>query len=163
MQRGRSDDPSTRSPIVGAKGTSDRRRRRGVGEIVKVADDDQVLRVDIPQLGVEGACLSIIGALGESFGITLFPSHGGHEAFVAAGSEPQEDGATESQLDQSVKSRVGAIGVMQVMPATGKDLKVGDVKQAEANIHAGVKYMRFMIDQYYEKEPMTKKPRPWRR
>jgi len=65
-------------------------------------------------------------------------------------------GYQESQLDQSVKSRVGAIGVMQVMPATGKDLKVGDVKEAEANIHAGVKYMRWMIDQYYEKEPMTK-------
>jgi membrane-bound lytic murein transglycosylase MltF len=65
-------------------------------------------------------------------------------------------GYQESQLDQAVKSPVGAIGVMQVMPATGKDLKVGDVKEAEANIHAGVKYMRWMIDQYYEKEPMTK-------
>ena len=28
-------------------------------------------------------------------------------------------------------------------------------EQAEANIHAGIKYMRFMIDQYYDKEPMT--------
>jgi membrane-bound lytic murein transglycosylase MltF len=65
-------------------------------------------------------------------------------------------GYQESQLNQAVKSRVGAIGVMQVMPATGKELKVGDVKQVEANVHAGVKYMRWMIDQYYEKEPMTK-------
>ena len=65
-------------------------------------------------------------------------------------------GYQESQLNQSVKSPVGAIGVMQVMPATGKDLKVGDIKEAEANIHAGVKYMRWMIDQYYGKEPMTK-------
>jgi len=55
-----------------------------------------------------------------------------------------------------VKSPVGAIGVMQVMPATGKDLQVGDITETEANIHAGVKYMRWMIDQYYEKEPMTK-------
>jgi membrane-bound lytic murein transglycosylase MltF len=45
---------------------------------------------------------------------------------------------------------------MQVMPATGKELGVGDISQIEANIHAGIKYMRFMIDQYYEKEPMTK-------
>jgi membrane-bound lytic murein transglycosylase MltF len=65
-------------------------------------------------------------------------------------------GYQESQLNQSVKSRVGAIGVMQVMPKTGRDLKVGDVKEVEANIHAGVKYMRWMIDQYYQKEPMTK-------
>jgi membrane-bound lytic murein transglycosylase MltF len=65
-------------------------------------------------------------------------------------------GYQESQLNQNAKSPVGAIGVMQVMPATGKDMKVGDITETEANIHAGIKYMRFMIDQYYEKEPMTK-------
>jgi membrane-bound lytic murein transglycosylase MltF len=65
-------------------------------------------------------------------------------------------GYQESQLDQSVKSRVGAIGVMQVMPATGKDLKVGDISKLEPNIHAGVKYMRWMIDTYYKDEPMTR-------
>jgi membrane-bound lytic murein transglycosylase MltF len=64
-------------------------------------------------------------------------------------------GYQESRLDQRVKSRVGAIGVMQVMPATGKELKVGDVTQTEPNIHAGVKYLRFMVDQYFAKEPMT--------
>jgi membrane-bound lytic murein transglycosylase MltF len=65
-------------------------------------------------------------------------------------------GYQESQLNQNAKSAVGAIGVMQLMPATGKDMKVGDITETEANIHAGIKYMRFMIDQYYEKEPMTK-------
>jgi membrane-bound lytic murein transglycosylase MltF len=64
-------------------------------------------------------------------------------------------GYQESQLDQAVKSPVGAIGVMQVMPSTGRELKVGDITQVEANIHAGIKYMRWMIDQYYGKEPMT--------
>jgi membrane-bound lytic murein transglycosylase MltF len=63
-------------------------------------------------------------------------------------------GYQESRLDQQAKSQVGAIGVMQVMPATAKDLKVGDVTNVEANIHAGVKYIRFMIDRYYEDEPM---------
>jgi membrane-bound lytic murein transglycosylase MltF len=63
-------------------------------------------------------------------------------------------GYQESTLDQGVKSPVGAIGVMQVMPATGKELKVGDITQIDANIHAGVKYMRFMMDQYYADEPM---------
>ena len=58
-------------------------------------------------------------------------------------------GYQESQLNQNAKSPVGAIGVMQVMPATGKEMKVGDVTQTEANIHAGIKYMRWMIDQYY--------------
>jgi membrane-bound lytic murein transglycosylase MltF len=65
-------------------------------------------------------------------------------------------GYQESQLNQAVRSPVGAIGVMQVMPATGKELGVGDISEVEANIHAGVKYMRWMIDQYYGNEPMTK-------
>jgi membrane-bound lytic murein transglycosylase MltF len=64
-------------------------------------------------------------------------------------------GYQESQLNQGARSPVGAIGVMQVMPATGKDLGVGDITQVEPNIHAGIKYMRWMIDQYYGKEPMT--------
>jgi membrane-bound lytic murein transglycosylase MltF len=65
-------------------------------------------------------------------------------------------GYQESQLNQNAKSRVGAIGVMQVMPATGKELGVGDITQTEANIHAGVKYVRFMMDRYYANEPMDK-------
>ena len=64
-------------------------------------------------------------------------------------------GFQESTLDQSKRSHVGAIGVMQIMPATAGDLKVGDVTKLEPNVHGGVKYMRFMIDQYYAKEPMT--------
>ena len=65
-------------------------------------------------------------------------------------------GYQESQLNQGAKSHVGAIGVMQVMPATGKDMKVGDIKQTDANVHAGVKYIRFMVDQYYADEPMDR-------
>jgi membrane-bound lytic murein transglycosylase MltF len=65
-------------------------------------------------------------------------------------------GYQESQLNQGAKSQVGAIGVMQVMPATGKELKVGDIKQTDANIHAGVKYIRFMVDQYFAGEPMDR-------
>jgi membrane-bound lytic murein transglycosylase MltF len=64
-------------------------------------------------------------------------------------------GYQESQLNQAARSPVGAIGVMQVMPGTGKDMGVGDITQTEPNINAGVKYMRFMIDRYYEDEPMT--------
>jgi membrane-bound lytic murein transglycosylase MltF len=64
-------------------------------------------------------------------------------------------GYQESQLDHSARSKVGAVGVMQVMPKTGKELAVGDVRELEANIHAGIKYTRLMIDRYYDKEPMT--------
>ncbi len=63
-------------------------------------------------------------------------------------------GYQESTLDHGVRSPVGAIGVMQVMPATGKELNVGDIAEIEPNIHAGVKYMRFMMDHYFKDEPM---------
>jgi membrane-bound lytic murein transglycosylase MltF len=63
-------------------------------------------------------------------------------------------GYQESGLDHTRKSQVGAVGVMQVMPKTGAELKVGDIRQLDPNIHAGVKYMRFMIDRYYADEPM---------
>jgi membrane-bound lytic murein transglycosylase MltF len=64
-------------------------------------------------------------------------------------------GYQESRLDQQAKSAVGAVGVMQLMPETGREQKVGDIRQIEPNIHAGVKYMRFIRDSFFEREPMT--------
>ena len=64
-------------------------------------------------------------------------------------------GYQESRLNQNARSPVGAVGVMQVMPATGAELGVGDIKQIEPNIHAGVKYIRFLIDQNVAKDSMT--------
>ena len=64
------------------------------------------------------------------------------------------EGYQESALNQEARSPVGAIGVMQVMPPTGKDMNVGDITQLDPNIHAGVKYIRFMMDQFFAKEPM---------
>jgi membrane-bound lytic murein transglycosylase MltF len=58
-------------------------------------------------------------------------------------------GYQESRLDQNVKSRVGAIGAMQVMPATGRELAVGDIRQIENDIHAGTKYLRTVIDRHF--------------
>ena len=58
-------------------------------------------------------------------------------------------GYQESTLNQDAKSAVGAIGVMQVMPATGESLKVGDIRQAEPNIHAGTKYMDQLMTKYF--------------
>jgi membrane-bound lytic murein transglycosylase MltF len=63
-------------------------------------------------------------------------------------------GYQESRLNQSAKSAVGAIGVMQLMPETGKEQKVGDVRKVEPNVHAGVKYMRFLRNSFFEDQPM---------
>ena len=58
-------------------------------------------------------------------------------------------GFQESRLDQAARSPVGAIGVMQVMPATGAELGVGDVQVTEPNIHAGTKYLDLLMDRYF--------------
>jgi membrane-bound lytic murein transglycosylase MltF len=60
-------------------------------------------------------------------------------------------GYQESRLDQSVRSPVGAIGVMQVMPETARDPSVGipNIEEVEPNINAGIKYLRWVVDKYF--------------
>jgi membrane-bound lytic murein transglycosylase MltF len=67
-------------------------------------------------------------------------------------------GYQESGLDQSKRSHVGAIGVMQVMPATARDkaVNIPDIEKLESNIHAGVKYNRWMMDNYYDEPGLTR-------
>jgi len=68
-------------------------------------------------------------------------------------------GYQESQLNQDAKSPVGAIGVMQVMPATGQELKVGDINVIEPNIHAGAKYMDQLMTKYFSDANFTENNR----
>jgi membrane-bound lytic murein transglycosylase MltF len=58
-------------------------------------------------------------------------------------------GYQESKLNQDARSSVGAIGVMQIMPATGQTLGVGDVHLLEPNIHAGAKFMDQLMTKYF--------------
>lgn len=60
----------------------------------------------------------------------------------------------ESTLDQNRRSRVGAIGVMQLMPATaaGSPISIQEIHKIENNIHAGVKYLRHIVDRYFDDE-----------
>ena len=66
-------------------------------------------------------------------------------------------GYQESGLDQQKRSRVGAIGVMQVMPTTARDKSVNipDIDKLESNIHAGIKYNRWVIDNFYKDTAIT--------
>ncbi len=61
-----------------------------------VTDDSQLLRLDIPAFGIEGACVSIIGAQGESLGFIVFPSLVAYEQFLdAAEARVAFDGAVD--------------------------------------------------------------------
>ena len=59
-------------------------------------------------------------------------------------------GYQESHLDQGARSHVGAIGVMQIMPPTGAEMAVGDIRNVEANIHAGAKYMDLLMTRFFQ-------------
>jgi len=60
-------------------------------------------------------------------------------------------GYQESRLDQSVKSQVGAVGIMQVLPSTAAStpVKIPNVETEENNIHAGTRLMHFLIEDYF--------------
>ena len=57
----------------------------------EAATDGVLLRMDIPALGVEGACVAIIGQLGESLGLLIFPSLAGYEAFERVAEQLERD------------------------------------------------------------------------
>jgi len=79
--------------------------------------------------------------------VALFAKYGHQYGFDPVMLAAQ--GFQESTLDQSKRSRVGAIGVMQVMPATGNALDVGDITSIEPNIHAGAKYLDELSTKYF--------------
>jgi len=65
-------------------------------------------------------------------------------------------GYQESQLKQSARSRAGAIGIMQLLPSTAADPNVGipNISETEANIHAGVRYLNFIRNRYFNDPEM---------
>jgi len=79
--------------------------------------------------------------------IDLFKRYGAQYGFDPLMLAAQ--GYQESQLQQEAHSRVGAIGVMQLMPATGTQMRVGDIRSIEPNIHAGTKYMDQLMTRYF--------------
>jgi membrane-bound lytic murein transglycosylase MltF len=90
--------------------------------------------------------------------LALFKKYGNQYGFDPLMLAAQ--GYQESQLNQNAKSSVGAIGVMQLMPETGTQMKVGDIHLTEANIHAGTKYMNQLMTKYFGDAQFSEGNRP---
>ena len=82
--------------------------------------------------------------------IAIFERYSGEYGFdhlmIAA------QGYQESRLDQSVRSSAGAVGIMQLLPSTAadKNVNIPGIENAEQNIHAGVKYLHFVRQRYFD-------------
>ncbi|MBS3957333.1 MAG: lytic transglycosylase domain-containing protein [Clostridiales bacterium] len=69
----------------------------------------------------------------------------------------------ESGFDPQARSRAGAVGLMQLMPATADELRLrsivdsgvvatSDLTDPAVNIEYGTAYLRFLIERYHEVE-----------
>jgi soluble lytic murein transglycosylase-like protein len=54
----------------------------------------------------------------------------------------------ESKYKNEAVSHVGAQGLMQLMPATAKRFNCADLNDAESNVEAGTKYLRFLLKRF---------------
>ena len=60
----------------------------------------------------------------------------------------------ESRLDPFAYSKSGAIGLMQLMPATARDMGFDDVTSIENNLHAGIRYLAWLRDTFFNDPAM---------
>ena len=60
-------------------------------------------------------------------------------------------GFQESRLDQSRRSKAGAVGIMQMKPSTAadKNVAVTPIDTVDKNVHAGAKYLDFLRNRYF--------------
>jgi membrane-bound lytic murein transglycosylase MltF len=65
-------------------------------------------------------------------------------------------GYQESGLKSGLRSKAGAVGVMQIKPSTAAaaPIEIRGVEKIDRNIEAGAKYLRYMVSHYYASEPM---------
>lgn len=67
----------------------------------------------------------------------------------------------ESGLDNTRTSHAGAVGLLQVRPSTAADKNIGisNVRNLDNNVHAGVKYLHFLQNRYFNSPSMRPRDR----
>jgi membrane-bound lytic murein transglycosylase MltF len=91
--------------------------------------------------------------------VSLFKKYGGRYGFdyLAIAAQAYQ----ESGLNHNMRGPGGAVGIMQLLPSTAADPNVGirNIYKAENNIHAGIKYLAFLRDTYFEDPQLSEADR----
>ena len=61
----------------------------------------------------------------------------------------------ESSYRQGARSRKGAMGLMQLMPATARQYAVVDPYEPESNIEAGIKHLKALLQRFAQNVPLA--------
>lgn len=61
----------------------------------------------------------------------------------------------ESRFDPRSRSWAGAVGLMQLMPATAQSLGVDDLRDPKQSIRAGAAYLRWLLDRFGRDLPLA--------
>ena len=56
--------------------------------------------------------------------------------------------SAESNWNPNAVSQKGAVGMMQLMPKTARDMGVGNPLNADENIEGGVKYLKYLLSKF---------------
>jgi membrane-bound lytic murein transglycosylase MltF len=86
--------------------------------------------------------------------VPLFRKYGGEYHFPYLLLAAQ--GFQESGLNPGLRSKAGAVGVMQIKPSTAAadPIDITGIERIDRNIEAGAKYLRYTANHYYANEPM---------
>jgi len=120
-------------------------------QVLEIGDDGQVTRFDGPARFTEDG----VEALSVAASLTpVVSDEAVRQQISAVASEFSVDPKLveavawrESRFKQSARSKRGATGVMQLMPATARDLGV-DATDMTQNIRGGALYLRQMLGQF---------------
>ncbi len=124
---------------------SDRRYRRLKGQ----ATGGGIYRTDRADAGAGGGRARPLAQTGSTF-VDQYRAH--IKAMAAKYQLPEAlllaVMAVESNFDPRALSEKGAVGLMQLMPGTARDMYVNDAWSPEQNIEGGARYLRILANQY---------------
>lgn len=128
-------------------------RRLAVLAVIGTVTTGWVVALESPSVTTVAAASAASAPAVQPVAACPFP-HGLRETFEAASHDASIPPAmlyavakVESNLHPDAESSVGARGLLQVLPSTGRSLEL-DVNDSRSNVLAGARYLRLLLDRF---------------